>query len=233
MAKAQVNAGGPQPTSGKAVTSLVFGILGLLCFLPFIGPIIAIILGHISRSEIKRSQGELGGEGLAIGGLVTGYAGLVMLIPLMAILAGMMLPVLEGAREKARRVNDAGNLKQFGLACLMYSGDHDGDFPPDAATLVEDDYIQLGQVWICPNTENSPPTSVEQIRNGTGTDYVYVGNGLRDDNANATRTVIMYTKPGAFNNWMNFLFIDGHVEGTRASSAEEAAAQRGWTIGKQ
>ena len=37
----------------------------------------AIILGHISRSQIKRSDGELRGAGIALVGLILGYLGVV------------------------------------------------------------------------------------------------------------------------------------------------------------
>jgi type IV pilus assembly protein PilA len=53
---------GPVETSGKAITSL---ICGLLFFVPF-AFIAAVVFGHIALSEIKRSAGRLKGEGLAI-----------------------------------------------------------------------------------------------------------------------------------------------------------------------
>ena len=59
---------GAAETSGKAITSL---ICGLLFFVPF-AFIAAVVFGHIALSEIKRSAGRLKGEGLAIAGLVLG-----------------------------------------------------------------------------------------------------------------------------------------------------------------
>jgi len=59
-------------TSGTAIASLIFGILSWL-MLPFVGAIIAVILGHIARSEIRRAPpGTIEGDGLALAGLILG-----------------------------------------------------------------------------------------------------------------------------------------------------------------
>jgi uncharacterized protein DUF4190 len=57
-------------TNSLAVASLVAGILAwVVC--PFIGAILAIVFGHMARSQIKRT-GEAGG-GMAMAGLILGY----------------------------------------------------------------------------------------------------------------------------------------------------------------
>ncbi|MEU9498143.1 DUF4190 domain-containing protein [Streptomyces sp. NPDC048196] len=66
----------PQPTSGKAVASMVTGIASLV--IPFIGIVtgpLAIVLATRARSEIQRTRQK--GDGLAIAGLVTGIIGCV------------------------------------------------------------------------------------------------------------------------------------------------------------
>ena len=60
-------------TSTMAIVSLVSGLLGL-SLLPLIGSLVAIITGHIARSEIRSNPRAIEGDGLAVAGLVLGYA---------------------------------------------------------------------------------------------------------------------------------------------------------------
>jgi hypothetical protein len=69
-------------TSGLAIASLVTGLLGWT-LLPLLGSIVAIVTGHLARGEIRRQPG-LEGDGLAVAGLVLGYAGVAMAVLLVA-----------------------------------------------------------------------------------------------------------------------------------------------------
>jgi hypothetical protein len=66
-------------SSTTAVVSLIFGILSWV-LLPVIGAIVAIVLGHMARAEIQRSNGMLEGDGLAVAGLVLGWTHIVLMI---------------------------------------------------------------------------------------------------------------------------------------------------------
>jgi hypothetical protein len=79
------------PSSGLAIASLVLGILGWV-FLPIIGHALAVIFGHMAKSEIRNSGGQLGGEGMATAGLVLGYSGLG--IACLATILIILLPML-------------------------------------------------------------------------------------------------------------------------------------------
>jgi hypothetical protein len=60
-------------TSTAAIISLIAGILGFVQILPVIGPIAAVVAGHMAKNEIKRSAGMVTGNGMATAGLVLGY----------------------------------------------------------------------------------------------------------------------------------------------------------------
>lgn len=51
---------------------------------------------------------------------------LLIVIAIIAILAGMLLPALNSAREKGRSIRCLSNLKQFGLVSLEYTQENDG-----------------------------------------------------------------------------------------------------------
>lgn len=57
-------------TSGKAIASLVLSLFGL--------SLLGVIFGHIARGEIKRSQGQIDGDGMALAGLIIGWIGFAL-----------------------------------------------------------------------------------------------------------------------------------------------------------
>lgn len=68
-----------QKTSGLAITSLVLGIISLCCPV-FLLPLAAVICGHIARGQINKSQGTVGGGGVAMAGLILGYLSIALSI---------------------------------------------------------------------------------------------------------------------------------------------------------
>ena len=71
-------------TSTTAIISLISGLLGWT-LLPFIGAIVAVVTGHIARAEIRRDPQALQGDGLAVAGLILGYA--MIAVSMMALMA--------------------------------------------------------------------------------------------------------------------------------------------------
>ncbi|HEY5015124.1 MAG TPA: DUF4190 domain-containing protein [Acidimicrobiia bacterium] len=73
---------GPDTTEPFAIVSLVASLVGV--FVCFIGPVAAIVFGHIARSRIKRSGAK--GAGLALAGLIIGYIEVVVGVAGIAVL---------------------------------------------------------------------------------------------------------------------------------------------------
>ena len=86
---------------------------------------------------------------------------LLVVIAIIAILASMLLPALQKAREKARQSVCLSNIKQIGLAIFMFVQDHNGRFPTNwdgtyywPETLIYNNYMpgEYGDpIWRCPS----------------------------------------------------------------------------------
>src|SRR5438552_13298062 len=54
---------------------------------------------------------------------------MLVVIAIIAILAGMLLPALAKAKEEGRRIACVNNIRQLGLSLSMYADDSDGLYP--------------------------------------------------------------------------------------------------------
>ncbi|MEU8104485.1 DUF4190 domain-containing protein [Nonomuraea muscovyensis] len=70
------------PTSGAAVASLIFGVIGIIGSWCLFGipSIVAIVLGHVATRKTK--QGIRPGHGMAVAGLVLGY---IVVVPALIV----------------------------------------------------------------------------------------------------------------------------------------------------
>jgi hypothetical protein len=57
----------------------------------FIGGIVAVVCGHLARGEIRRAPaGTVEGDGMAVAGLVLGYAHLIFCALVVVVIVGVL-----------------------------------------------------------------------------------------------------------------------------------------------
>jgi prepilin-type processing-associated H-X9-DG protein len=174
------------PRSGLATTSLVLGVLGFVTF--GVTSLIGLIVGIIAMVRISGSQGRLGGKGLATAGIVTSGVGLVF-VPIIAILAGLLLPALAQAKGKAQQINCMNNLKSMSVGLRLYAGDN-GDKLPYATNWCDAIINEVGspRVYQCP------------AHDGARCSYAYNAavSGLELDDVDP-RTVVLFESNRGWN----------------------------------
>jgi prepilin-type N-terminal cleavage/methylation domain-containing protein/prepilin-type processing-associated H-X9-DG protein len=88
---------------------------------------------------------------------------LLVVIAIIALLAALLFPVFASAREKARQTTCASNLRQIGMAALMYQQDYEYVVPVARCTKFSDTYANVCvddayevPFWL-PHPDQSPP----------------------------------------------------------------------------
>ncbi len=176
-----ISAPPPMPSSGSAASGLAITslVLGLLSFVgcSILTGIPAIITGHIAHNRSRKAPQKFGGGGLAVAGFVLGYFSLAFL----PIMAGLMLPALAKAKDKAQRINCVNNLKQVGLAARMWSNEHNGKFPPDFNSMSNE--LATPKVLVCPADGSRTKAMTWSGFSSENVSYEYLQPGIDERSA--------------------------------------------------
>jgi prepilin-type N-terminal cleavage/methylation domain-containing protein len=78
---------------------------------------------------------------------------LLAVIMIVSLLAGLLLPAVSAARERARRASCAQNIRQIGLAIHSHAADHGGEFPLKLGELLG---TLPPQTFVCPSAGRLP-----------------------------------------------------------------------------
>ena len=165
---------------------------------------------------------------------------LLVVIAIIGILAALLAPAVGRAREGARTVMCANNLRQIGAAMYMYIDDNDFKFPPYSSGNIRwyrnlEPYLDDQDVFNCPSYKyhnynktsnfsygfnylglnNSGPWRGKDINTVTSTSQcILVADGW--ETGMQSRYLIRKNRIPSIrhSNRANILFVDGHVEQT-------------------
>jgi prepilin-type processing-associated H-X9-DG protein len=174
------------------------------------------------------AEPKKGMSGGKIALLVCGIV-LAVLVVCGGLFGVILFPALNRAREQANRVKCASNLKQIGLAMLLYQNQEvpSGALPNRLDVLIYSPADPSrgadlsGDVFICPSDRrNTRSTATGQqlaadLQSGGHLSYVYFfeNKNQKKYNLNSSTTVLMYEPLSDHNNeGAEFLFCDGHVD---------------------
>jgi prepilin-type N-terminal cleavage/methylation domain-containing protein/prepilin-type processing-associated H-X9-DG protein len=98
---------------------------------------------------------------------------LLVVIAILAILAALLLPAIESAKEKGRQAKCMANLRTLSSAFIMYANDFDGHLPTSGrvGSHAYSEWARGGNVPPCPQTN---PDACQRVRIEDGTIWPYL-----------------------------------------------------------
>ncbi len=144
--------------------------------------------------------------------------GIALFLAVLFISAGIILPVLNRTREFKHPPSAVADLKQIGLALMMYALDFEDHFPERPGyngfnQLITEEYLTDRNVYVLAGSPFSKAEN-DQLLQEENCSYVYIGSGIQQRvNSSDGDVPIAFSKPELNNKYFNILFADGHVSG--------------------
>jgi prepilin-type N-terminal cleavage/methylation domain-containing protein len=164
---------------------------------------------------------------------------LLVVLAIIAILAGLLFPVMSKMRNSAEKTACLSNLRQIGAAALLYAAEHDQTLPviepspahpmlepEDGARPLKEVLAPYGindEVAKCPSDAKGPKFFASE---GTSYFWYYFLNGRKLTSLSDEETISPSSMPLAADygsnspKHQNFVFADGHVVGGDAAKPQ-------------
>lgn len=143
-----------------------------------------------------------------------------------SFLTAVMLPALNRAREQANRVKSMSNLRQIGMASLMYSNAHNGKLPETLGALAKEEDLTPG-VFVNPTGNTAPPAKLDAndlpgwVNQNSNYTWIGAGRNLSSIQNPAEHVLAYETLEQTQGNLVAVLFADGHVEEMSKGDAQK------------
>ena len=137
-----------QKTSGKAIASLVLGIIAtcLAVYLGILLGIVGLILGILGMKEVNRSNGAVTGKGLAIAGIILSSIGIVVQLVIVIFFSAIIAAGLGGDWDEIQRCAEDPDAE----GCEEYQAHADDDAHGGLLAGVRDAAFRLGAAPLGP-----------------------------------------------------------------------------------
>ncbi len=139
---------------------------------------------------------------------------LLIVIAIVAVLAGISLPVFSSVQERAKATTDASNLRQLGIGIIAFSNDNDESLAGSASdtiiqvnekvgglnseTAEKKTIIQIAEVFVSPFDKRQIEPPIQPVSYGFNDDIFSEANGDLIRVKSITRYILM--APAAFAN---------------------------------
>jgi prepilin-type processing-associated H-X9-DG protein len=146
---------------------------------------------------------------------------LLVVISIIALLAGLLIPALAKAKEKARLAQCRNHLRQIGIALRVYAGDHQGRLPivsrgsGTAGTVGAGSLVPVlasyagnnAEVFLCPKEART-----NAVPGYSSYEWNYAFNGKLIDRVEPGRALAVERQNWHGSKGRNGVFADGRVD---------------------